>query len=63
MPSWVLQCVNCKNRFEYAAINTAGLLNYFQPLKPEFPPEGIPVLCPQCGQRATYHRHELTYRH
>jgi uncharacterized protein (DUF983 family) len=30
--------------------------------KPDFPEEGLTLLCPNCRQGAVYKRHELIYR-
>ncbi|MGA2810120.1 MAG: hypothetical protein ABSG16_01880 [Candidatus Acidiferrum sp.] len=62
MASWVLECLNCNQKFEYSKISASGLINYFQPLKPEMPPDGVQMQCPNCGQNGQYFRHQLTYR-
>jgi DNA-directed RNA polymerase subunit RPC12/RpoP len=62
MASWVLNCSNCKSKFVESKIPDAGLANYFMPLKPEFPPKGRELQCPNCGQKATYKKQALIYQ-
>jgi hypothetical protein len=38
------------------------MLSYMFPAKPEFPPAGAELECPNCGLKATYQRTDLTYR-
>ena len=38
------------------------MLSYMFPAKPEFPPAGAELECPNCGRKATYQRTDLTYR-
>jgi hypothetical protein len=43
-------------------IEEGGMLSYFLPQKPEFPPGGIEMECPGCKQEATYQRSDLSYQ-
>jgi hypothetical protein len=62
MAAWVLECVNCRNRFEYSKIDDAGIVNYFLPQKPAMPAQGQEVICPQCGSAGQYYFFDLLYR-
>jgi len=62
MPTWIVECRNCKFILTCSIIDDVGMSNYFLPLKPEFPPAGTELECPNCGYKATYQRHNLTYR-
>jgi DNA-directed RNA polymerase subunit RPC12/RpoP len=62
MPSWVLQCIHCKSEFTHSLIDDMKMLSYMFPAKPEFPPAGAELECPNCGRKATYQRTDLTYR-
>jgi len=42
-------------------VNDVGMWDYLLPLKPEFPSVGSELECPNCGFKATYQRHDLTY--
>jgi hypothetical protein len=41
-------------------INDDDLQNYYLPLRPAFPEEGLEIECPNCSYRAIYQRHFLT---
>jgi len=60
MPTWQLECVGCKKKLDHSAVDETGLNGLF-PIKPEFPEGGSELVCPYCGTKATYQRHELTY--
>jgi DNA-directed RNA polymerase subunit RPC12/RpoP len=61
MASWYLECANCQQSFRHSQI--AGTLkNMFFPEKPIFPEGGAELECPHCGHKATYQRHQLSYR-
>jgi predicted nucleic-acid-binding Zn-ribbon protein len=62
MANWVLSCRKCKTNFEHSKIAVAGLANYFIPLKPEFPPDGIERECPNCGYKAFYQKTDIKYQ-
>ena len=62
MPSWVLHCIHCKSEFTHSLIDDMKMLSYMFPAKPEFPPAGAELECPNCGLKATYQRTDLTYR-
>ena len=61
MASWSLACKNCNKAFAYSEIGDT-LSEFFIPLRPEFPPEGVERECPHCKDKAIYQRNELTYR-
>ena len=62
MPSWIVECSKCKFKFKHSAIDDVGMSNYFLPLKPELPPAGTELKCPDCGYKATYQPRNLRYR-
>ena len=61
MASWALTCKNCRAVFTYSQISET-LADYFMPMRPEFPKEGLEHECPYCETKSTYKRHELVYR-
>jgi hypothetical protein len=61
MSHWALSCKNCGEVFAYSPIADT-LDNYFIPLPPEFPPQGLECECPRCKANATYQRTDLRYR-
>jgi len=62
MASWVLRCAKCKNPFVHSAIMGERVLDYFFPLKPEFPAGGSELKCPKCEHLDVYQRTDLLYR-
>jgi hypothetical protein len=38
------------------------VMNFFFPIKPEFPAGGSELQCSNCGKNATYQRTDLMYR-
>jgi hypothetical protein len=62
MAAWVLECTNCKTRFEHERIDDAGIINYFHPQKPNIPADGVELVCPKCGGKARYFFFDLRYR-
>jgi uncharacterized protein (DUF983 family) len=62
MPKWVLECPNCKFRFEHSQINDVGMALLELPFKPDLPPNGVACACPNCGHGAVYRRTDLLYR-
>jgi DNA-directed RNA polymerase subunit RPC12/RpoP len=60
MATWELQCPNCKNKFAYMRITDDDLENYYLPLRPIFPEDGLEVECPDCSFKAVYQRYALT---
>jgi len=62
MPTWIVECSNCKSKFTQSIIDDVEMSSYFLPLKPEFPPAGTELECPNCGYQAIYQRSNLTYR-
>jgi hypothetical protein len=61
MPNWDLKCEQCGNSFMFVEIEDT-LENYFFPVKPVFPKEGLLRECPYCASKSTYMLHELFYR-
>jgi uncharacterized protein YbaR (Trm112 family) len=62
MAAWVLACPDCKGEFQHAKIDDRTLLDYFHPIKPVFPHEGLAVVCPSCTHETVFNRHQLVYR-
>jgi DNA-directed RNA polymerase subunit RPC12/RpoP len=64
MARWVLKCFECKSEFTHSAIRDDGKASDVLrvPLKPDFPPGGEHLVCPQCGISAAYQRNDLNYR-
>ena len=62
MSSWVLNCVNCRAKFEHSKAVEEDGLRYLQvPMKPQFPLGGSELVCPKCGHVAVYERTDLVY--
>jgi hypothetical protein len=63
---WVLECAGCATEFAHSDIHDDG----YSPLdpftltstKPEFPKDGLSVLCPNCKNTFVYQRYQLLYR-
>jgi hypothetical protein len=62
MARWVLECRKCKVEITHSTINDIGVPYLSFIPKPEFPPGGSTVECPNCGHKALYQRTDLTYR-
>jgi hypothetical protein len=62
MASWVLNCPDCDFDFLHSTIRKSSLGDFYLEPKPEFPPEGRELECPNCGKKATYKRINLSYR-
>jgi hypothetical protein len=63
MPSWILECSNCKLRFMHSLIKDSGALSYFTDIsKPAFPSGGSEFECPNCATKALYQRTDLLYQ-
>ena len=62
MTSWMLSCAKCRVLFVHTRIADKFLLDYLLPEKPEFPPGGTVLECPNCGHSAIYQRTDLTYK-
>jgi hypothetical protein len=60
MPTWNLQCRNCRRTFYHSVVSNAPF-TLFSPDKPEFPAGGSLLECPHCCQSFTYQRYELLY--
>jgi DNA-directed RNA polymerase subunit RPC12/RpoP len=62
MSNWVLKCNNCDSVFTHSEISDVDLGDYYMPPKPEFPPRGSELECPNCGSKAIYQRFALSYQ-
>ena len=62
VPQWVLECVDCKFKFEYSQIGDVGMSGLRPQPKPDLPPNGTECVCPNCGNRAVYRRTDLLYQ-
>jgi hypothetical protein len=67
MASWVLDCPGCKATFVHSRVATdfdQRMMDHYYPLtpKPDFPPEGLLVECPNCRLSSVFKRHQLLYR-
>lgn len=61
MSQWMLTCSACGKEFTHSSIqDNRHFLEW--PHKPEFPPRGVDLGCPHCGESATYQRRDLLYR-
>jgi DNA-directed RNA polymerase subunit RPC12/RpoP len=61
MASWQLTCLNCEREFTHSVIAN-NLDNYYLPIKPDFPEDGMEFRCPHCGNKSTYQRTDLTFK-
>jgi hypothetical protein len=61
MASWNLACKKCLKSFAYSQISET-FVDYFMPSRPEFPPDGVELECPNCQAKSTYYRTDLTYQ-
>lgn len=50
MASWGLACKNCHAVFTHSQIPNT-LADYYLPIRPEFPPDGLERECPNCKAR------------
>jgi hypothetical protein len=63
MARWVLSCPYCRKEFTYSEIpSTSRLADFFLPVKPDLPAEGIKLDCPACERPTIFFRHQLLYR-
>ena len=63
MGQWILMCSICGKEFPHSTISeNLSFAEALLPTKPEFPPNGLAVNCPECGQSATYERYDLRYQ-
>jgi hypothetical protein len=62
MASWALACKNCRAVFTHSEIPNT-LVDFYLPMKPEFPPEGLRCECPNCKAESVYRASELTFQH
>jgi DNA-directed RNA polymerase subunit RPC12/RpoP len=61
MANWGLKCKRCGVIFTHSRIGET-LTDYFVPLKPELPTEGLELECPHCKTKSIYLRNDLTYK-
>ena len=67
MAQWVLSCSYCHKDFTHAKISAIEETRPADPFlmwsgaKPEFPPGGVTLICPNCEKSSSYQRHELAY--
>ena len=62
MSQWMLTCSTCGEDFPHSSIpENAGFDQLDLPHKPDFPPSGLALVCPNCGESAIYQRHDLVY--
>jgi endogenous inhibitor of DNA gyrase (YacG/DUF329 family) len=61
MANWTLECPNCNSNFVHSPIEDT-IDNYFLPIKPTIPDDGVKMDCPECGQNATYQKADLRYQ-
>jgi len=63
MSQWMLTCPACGRESPHSSIPNDGRSSELElPHKPEFPPWGLDLDCPHCGESATYQRRDLIYR-
>jgi endogenous inhibitor of DNA gyrase (YacG/DUF329 family) len=66
MPSWCLDCPECKTSFVHAQVEDSDrrMMDYFYRTspKPAFPKEGLTVECPNCKKSSVFKSHHLIYR-
>jgi hypothetical protein len=60
MANWILNCRHCGQSFSVFQIGDS-LSDYFFPVKPKFPPEGMLCECPDCKIVSIYRESELRY--
>jgi phage FluMu protein Com len=69
MSHWVLNCPECKQEFTYTEIAEGSGIGGLEerltggPYKPDFPPGGLKMECPNCKTTSTFQRYQLLYRH
>jgi len=61
MASWDFACKKCDKAFTFSPIRES-LTDYFMPLKPEMPPQGVERECPHCKTISSYQRPDLIYQ-
>ena len=59
--NWELSCKTCGHSFTFGEIEDT-LENYFLPLRPSFPREGLLRECPSCLETPRYAPFELSYK-
>jgi len=69
MPRWILECCECNEQFTHSRIPNERIppnnLNAFLDVlfdKPDFPTNGLSLVCPHCKKTSLYQRHQLVYR-
>jgi hypothetical protein len=61
MSNWGLKCRECGHSFSFSEIEDT-LENYYLPVRPIFPKEGLLRECPVCFSKRVYLSTELFYR-
>jgi hypothetical protein len=61
MASWEHACPNRNESFTHSLMPET-LENYFWPIKPDLPNEGIEFECPNCGHKSRYKRTDLRFK-
>jgi hypothetical protein len=59
MADWVLQCTYCQRVFTHSRIKYVGWADFYVPRKPDFPPNGSEIECPECRHKTNYHQNNL----
>ena len=67
MAAWVFDCPACHKTFAHSQITTEPgqrMMDHFYPIniKPEVPPTGLSVECPNCGSSSVFKQHQLRYQ-
>ena len=67
MARWVLGCPKCKQDFTHTEIPTDPAkreIDHFLGVepKPEFPPRGLKMECPNCKKTSVFQRYQLIYQ-
>ena len=60
MATWSLICKRCSAAFVHSQI-PENIVNYFLPVRPKFPPDGLDCECLNCKTTSRYQRNELIY--
>jgi len=64
MPRWIVYCPKCNYEILHSDVPKDGKLDPYVGTvqKPELPPEGQELECPNCKTNAVFQRHQLVYR-
>jgi hypothetical protein len=61
MAKSTLECRNFWASLKSLPIRQRRFADYLLPTKPDFPPDGFDIKCPNCGHVARYDRTDLIY--